>query len=50
VQDLVFEPRRGATCGWLYVFTMVEGGRKFQLMHKTRTTEIPGALCEYGGM
>lgn len=50
VQDLVFEPKRGATCGWLYVFQMVEGGRKFHLLHKTKMPEIPGAMCEYGGV
>jgi len=23
VQDLVFEPKRGATCGWIYIFSLV---------------------------
>jgi len=49
VQDLIFEPKRGATCGWIYVFSLLNGGRKFELVHKTKLAEIPGALCEFNG-
>jgi splicing factor 3B subunit 3 len=49
VQDLVFEPKRSATCGWIYIFSLINGGKTFQLVHKTKLAEIPGALCEFNG-
>jgi splicing factor 3B subunit 3 len=49
VQNLVFEPKRAHTCGYLYVFSLVDNGKKLHLVHKTKINEIPGAMCEMNG-
>lgn len=48
-QDLVFEPRRTCTSGFIHVYRLLENCTKFQLLHKTPIQEIPGALAAYHG-
>jgi len=48
-KDLMFEPRRRCSSGFLHVYRLAENHTKFQLVHKTPIQEIPGALCAYHG-
>eukprot|EP01125_Pyxidicula_operculata_P009280 TRINITY_DN305_c3_g1_i1.p1 TRINITY_DN305_c3_g1~~TRINITY_DN305_c3_g1_i1.p1 ORF type:complete len:1202 (+),score=317.43 TRINITY_DN305_c3_g1_i1:1768-5373(+) len=47
-KDLVFEPKRTCSEGYIHVYRL-EQGTKFQLLHKTPVNDIPGALCGYYG-
>jgi len=49
VKDLVFEPRRSCSEGYVHVYRLLDRGTKFQLLHKTPVDNIPGALAQYNG-
>jgi splicing factor 3B subunit 3 len=48
-KDLTFIPKRSVTCGYIHVYRLSEGGTKFELIHKTEVTDIPGAMTPYQG-
>eukprot|EP01124_Arcella_intermedia_P030027 TRINITY_DN6478_c0_g1_i1.p1 TRINITY_DN6478_c0_g1~~TRINITY_DN6478_c0_g1_i1.p1 ORF type:complete len:1199 (-),score=275.88 TRINITY_DN6478_c0_g1_i1:1875-5471(-) len=48
-KDLVFEPRRMCSEGYIHVYRLLENGTKFSLVHKTPVQDVPGAICEYNG-
>lgn len=47
-KDMTLYPRT-ISAGFLYVFLVINGGRNFQLVHKTMTDEVPYALCPFQG-
>lgn len=42
-KDLVLQPR-SCTAGFIHVYKILDGGRRFELLHKTRVEEVPLAV------
>lgn len=47
-KDMVVSPR-SFTCGYLYIYRFVDGGKELEFIHKTKTEEPPTALIPFQG-
>jgi splicing factor 3B subunit 3 len=46
-KDLVLQPKRSCSAAFIHVYSLVDKGRKLQLLHKKQVEDIPGALAMY---
>lgn len=46
-KDLVLQPKRSCSGGFIHVYSIVDKGRKLHLLHKKQVKDIPGALAMY---
>lgn len=46
-KDLVLQPKRSCSGGFIHVYSIVDKGRKLRLLHKKPVKDIPGALTMY---
>ena len=46
-KDLVLQPKRSCSGGFIHVYSIVDKGRRLHLLHKKPVKDIPGALAMY---